>query len=65
MFAVGTINDPTGYKDAFIVRTDPDFSNPIYYHWGGQNYDDIFSGVRLAHWGSIVYVMGSTRSFNG
>ena len=64
VFAVGTINDSNGFKEAFIVRTDQDLTNPIHYHWGGLGIDDVFESVKVGMWGNRVYVMGYTRSFN-
>ena len=64
VFAVGTINDANNFKEAFIVRTDQDLSNPLHYHWGGLGTDDVFISVKASFWGNRIYIAGYTRSFN-
>lgn len=60
MFAVGTINDANNFKEAFIVRTDQDLSNPLHYHWGGLGTDDVFVSVKTSFWGNRIYIAGYT-----
>eukprot|EP00347_Sterkiella_histriomuscorum_P005319 403357060 len=64
VFSVGTMRDSGGTMEALIVRNDADLSNALYYTWGGIGQDDVAATVRTNMWGSKVYVMGHTKSFN-